>query len=557
MNLRRRLVLVVLAMALTAELGMTVADQALRDTYGMNPAPIALAEPNGPRGSAERVSVGEILEQIGEGSVEVAELRQSRRLTDRSVWDREAHYIAWEGANRQGEGPWVVSQVRDSDDSVPTATKVLAISDSHGWGVGLHDLDQVWARRMEQALNAGTHRDGYRVRNLGRPMTSFYDYVETLTPEEITEMDPDVIVVGYHTNDAVPSGRERMICGPALEVCDAADSKMFPSYRQCLRGEDGLLGRVVKALISPRHPSVSAWILEHYCDIDRLYSQENLPSVKELASHPERNPYTSQFRDAARMLVAAAAGRPVVVVPIWPSVEGNGFLDILREEGLTVVDEATMTSTLALTRHVPNPAAPTLERWDEIQVHPSDCCHFGSVYTALLGEDAARAVREVVGPGPLGSASRADRMVSNYLPSRLTVDDDGVRVTLAMPTSVDVGKGTELGSPAGEDEPQLVPCASQGRPHVMVMLDTDDVSGRTLRVTLTRTAAPLLVATTGYDRENRWVTSAYRTLTPGGSFTFSAGVGATGLVIAGEQVGCPLGETMTIQPFVLEVEQLG
>ncbi len=531
-----------------AEVAMSAGDMLLRGKYGsMSDARLSVAGLTENR-STETNTVEDIRRMIGPGTFGAAEERQSARLPDRATWERESRFLVLEGRIRQGEGPWVVRQVPDVDHDIGAATKVLVISDSHVWGLGLHDLDQTWSRHMERELNNITHTNGYRVVNVGKPMTSFYDYAETLTPERVGKMDPDAIVIGYHLNDAIPSGNENMICGTSVKSCEVGDSKTFPAYRRCITGNDGMLGAFVNRTIQPRHPSLGAWILERYCNTDRFTSQEGLATIGDSVRDPASNPYSPLFRSATQMIMAAAKGRPVIVVPIDPQQEENGFLEILREEGMNVLQAAEMTETYELTGHRLMNESSGIENWENIQVHPADCCHFSPLYTAALGRDAARGVRSIVSPGEKKNGPIGRNIVSNFLPADLTVEQQGERVMIAQePEDPKVEKMAN---------DQYAACASQGRPHVQVMFDRNDVIGRRLQVTVERTTSPLLYALTGYDEENRWVTGAFRALPAGEGHTFTVDGRSTGLIIASEETGCLLDKAPQMPGFVVMVERL-
>jgi hypothetical protein len=547
-GMRKKVTIALLIAVGLTEVAMTVGDQVLRKEYGqMSAERLAVADlRETPR--QDTLSVGEIRQIVGSGVTEIAEERQSVRLQDRATWERESGFLVRSGLIRQGAGPWVVRQVPDNDHTIDEATKVLAISDSHGWGVGLHDIDQTWSRRMERELNSLTHPFGYRVTNLGRPYTSFYDYAETLAGERFSREDPDIIVIGYHTNDAIPSGYEKMICGQSAQECEVGDSSTFPTYRRCITGGDGVLGSLITRVVQPRHASLAAWMLERYCNTDRFNSQAALPTEGEMASDPARNPYTPYFRKAARMIMYAAQGRPVLVVPIEPQNQTNRFLEILKEEGLEVMDTTKMTETYELTAHKPFSESDGVATWDQLQIHPADCCHFGTVYSAALGRDAARAVRTLVGPGMKVEGPIGRSLVGNYLPADLTVEQQGEKVLVAH-RPVD---GKEENNP----KDWILPCASQGRPHVQVMFDRNDVIGRQLRVTLERTTSPLLFALTGYDEENRWVTGPFRALPAGEGYRFTVDERSTGLIVASEETGCPLKQQHRMPGFVMTVDRL-
>jgi len=79
--------------------------------------------------------------------------------------------------------------------------KILVVGDSFVWGDGLTNLNQIWWNVMARELE----RRGYdcEVYALGRPSASTYDeYLWLRDTGVLDDIRPDLIIIGYVTNDA-------------------------------------------------------------------------------------------------------------------------------------------------------------------------------------------------------------------------------------------------------------------------------------------------------------------------------------------------------------------
>jgi hypothetical protein len=455
---------------------------------------------------------------------------------------------------RQGWGPELRSQVVESGTSDDKIHVVVA-GDSYVWGQGAEDLDMLWPRQLEIELNR-LDPNRYRVTRLGRMPASTMQVADWLHPDRLAQLDPDVIVFGYLSNDFYPTLEERSLCR-RYATCTADGEAPFAWNPRngplvaCIRGDDSVLGKVFQRLVNPFFPYVGRWLINRYCDPDRAAQNTDKLAEGIWISNPAANPYWGHFTEATRRLAANADLVPTAVYvydgafddPKYP--KHRAVRDVFTQAGMTVLQavevEKLRARTTDRTRHMINPG-------DSLPCMP---------LTRMFALDVANYIRSL----PLtrtGSPATPQRpLLSNYLPTTLSVEYNGESVRIQGAPLPD-----ELISATGmqtivRDRPtplQETPCARMGRPHVRLMFDPYTPSGSKLRVSLGTTGEALVAQTTGYDVDGNEVRGEARLISPGSSFVIDVVDGVNGLLLGERRGGCP-NERLQTPKFDLRIER--
>jgi hypothetical protein len=442
----------------------------------------------------------------------------------KSDWLAEHHYYMLQNSIRQGSGPTITDQLLVDEEPAPHARRILVVGDSYVWGAGVADLQAVWPDRLEEVLNVRHGIDAYTVSKLGRGGASFMDYAEWLTPEVIEQFRPELIVIGYHVNDPMPSGFERVLCAPAA-TCEVGNGTTFPRYRSCIEGDDGLVGRLVTGLLGRLAPNTSHWLLSRYCDTKRLAAVDGVVSEDELVKDLARNPYLPFFNEAAEKIADSAGDIPLLLAPSTGTFSSGNYRMILRNAGFTEIAVPQTDVMIGQTTR------------KGVSVHPADS-HPGPLYTLALAEDVANAV-EVALPAKRAKPSHRPgpgRLVHNYLPTSLMLMGDNEQsLSLRLP-DVTTREFSRFSFPY-DGVVHSVPCAAMGRPHIRVMFDTARRSGQTIRVTLLSSDEGVAAAVTGYGNQGEYL-SPLKPMSAGDSLVVTVGEGGSGILLGSPRSGC-------------------
>lgn len=521
----------------------------------------ALGQPGAPAIDRSKLSPGRILTPK-EGAADAI----SNPVEDPLVWERENAYIEKQNRLRlsmnvdEGRRPSMrlIDQIVSPENNSPAGSRIVVVGDSYVWGIGVADLEHVWARRLAVELAARTHTGGWSLDLFGRGGRSFLDYAEWLSPELIEKIDPEAIVVGWVTNDMIPSGYEQALCavrpsdGEQECFSSVEELGLTQSYLKCVNGGDGsAIGRLTQVL-ELRWPRVSRWLLDRYCSADRLRDEAGLVDESEIVTDPGRNPYLPLLLQAMDRLAKAADGRPVLIVPTirypFQREELAAYLDLFTEYGFHVVQTPRALEYLRAgdgeTRTWTNPG----------DAHP------GPALTRAFAADTADALLALgVRPGSQRVGTEAMELFSNYLPVSLGTNlAPGGGRFFQQPDLVSTieENGASTVSSTGQARPkQYSPCAWFGRPHALLGLNPDRaVDLESVRVTLhSSQKSGVVVASARYGDDWKPMLGKQVMLRPGESTVIDLQPGTSQLMIGDLTTGCAVDQELRMSGFTLEV----
>ncbi len=464
------------------------------------------------------------------------------------LWLRESWFFSMQNYLRQGIGPEINDQVGAPKAETGKAVRVLVVGDSFLHGTGVADLDTIWARQLQRELDERWGAGTADVEILARDNASTMEQVEWLQQRFADGSRPDVVLFGYVYNDPVPSFRESSVCA-GVQDCRPQMPETHPGYRSCLRGESGLVGRLVKNVLGRALPALTHELLSRYCDLDRFAGELGRITQRDVVDDPTASPYWSYFRSAIADLAELTRDIPVVFMPTLAQDSDMARFEKVRptlvEAGFIIAEPAgTLSSRTGLEM--------IARRANPVDGHP------GPGLTALYAEDAADALGRVV-PGtrvqealssPQDSAAA---LIDNFLPTSLTLSDSttsSVVVTNARDRRETAQFYRELLLHT-EHPQQFAPCIDAGAPHARLMFDRSrSLSPIELRHLAGRS---LTVFRVGYDRSGTPVRSEPLVLEPGRTVVLPPSVEMTGVLIAPDRSGCSLDVIPSLERFSVNV----
>jgi len=216
------------------------------------------------------------------------------------VWNQENKFLDSSLYFTQGFGPDLKSQVPLEKNK--NMINIVVVGDSFVYGEAIENTEIRWERMLQYYLDKETEaRHGIKIFNvipIGRGASSFNNYVEWLTEERINRLNPDAIIFSYVGNDNYPSFTEKNFC-IELNTCANDNEPLLYSncgprcdLASCLLGESSLFGKIARKFLNPNFPNTTKFILERYCDPDKLnqryglYSESRFKYDKDITRHP-------------------------------------------------------------------------------------------------------------------------------------------------------------------------------------------------------------------------------------------------------------------------------
>lgn len=329
----------------------------------------------------------------------------------------------------------------------PERIRILTVGDSFAAGSGLFDANARWGARLEQVLSRRHGEGTFEVVSIGESAVSAFAYTEWLeaiergdyswfTNDETGALRGkfDVIVIGHIGNDVVYS--------PGDAYLDIPDLEIIP------------------------------W-------------DEQNDVLKKGGANPNWEAYTQ----LPERMKAAGDGAAMLVVPMY----SNGVDEAFGDPRLQPLYEAAGFDVVNMVRGAEWMKEVGPERY---RVNPADL-HPGHGFYTVASEDMADAVETAVGPARIARAKTHGGEVRRaLLASHLSVglkvvhDTNGVSVAwdgnawLPSPRFADClvaagrseGSGLECGTyyyQGSRIPAQHLPCATLGRPHVVLAFATD------------------------------------------------------------------------------------
>jgi len=421
------------------------------------------------------------------------------------LWEREASYIWGANSSRLPAGPENIVQVPYKNTN-PNRVRVLVVGDSATYGHGVTDLDSRWWERLGHELDERTEPGTFEIIALGQNGASMFRYADWLTKERIAQLNPDLILIALNGNDGVPTGDETAVC-PDGGCEPIRYLETDETFNTCMRA-------------SSRLPAADQPALHNRCtkEADRA-NGGSLPSQIDVLAVTDDYPYQRAFESSLSTITENAGGIAIGVLPMLSQRIDNEAYDTLGER---IVKAGWTVSPLRSTRQIlsDTPDDP------DLLAHPLDR-HPGPLATAAMATDGADLVLGMLASERLAkardTATGSERLlISNYLPSRLRVDQSSVKAKVNV--LVRPPDATSFGN-------QFIPCARIGRGHIELMLNPTLRPGS--RVSMSNVTQPVDVFAIGYSGDQRRKVRMIGQLEPGNVLDFTIGeYGLRGILVA-------------------------
>lgn len=406
----------------------------------------------------------------------------------------------------------------------PRAVRVLVIGDSYTFGFGNLDPDVRWWRLLEEELNRRTEPGRFDVVAVAEQGASTMEQARWLDSGLIEDVNPDVIVLGYVSNDPVASPVDLQpggLCGSS--VCRPRMVEQAPEFRTCLdRGDMSV-------------PE---------CQEEVRAQFPHLAVETAVVADPTSSPYFLEFAQAARQIVSLAGSRPVLWAPLSTSrdeVAANRQVrDVFENAGYRLVDMERSQELLLSQFGRQSDTDPAGH--PGMAVHPGDPGHPGPLLTYAFARDTADALLRVVDVDALDTTvdlPRQDRpLVTSVLPLDSTVAATGAGATVQVPAGA------------------WAPCTELGRPHLYLTLDRTSIQGTGLLLSSPQEQQWDVYAA-GYGANGEPVAAGAGVIGGGSTVRVTLSPESTRLMLAPVGTsGCPESGQWTVPELTLDLSAL-
>ena len=459
-------------------------------------------------------------------------------------WERENAFLWTQQYLRIGEGLTVGR--RASFPSVRPGTgepiRVLVLGDSFVWGMGYDDPSAMWPEQLEDALNNATAPGSFEVVTHGKYGMSTLGQAEWLTAERMSQLSPDVIVLGLVTNDVVPNGDEQSVCPDGcLRPIEA-----HPAYRACIDGKRGLVGNLVRTTIGRALPRVTHELLQRYCDTDRLADAYRLPTTQELIENLDANPYLPQWEQSVARLRQVTGDTPFLVAPIGGHTNAGyeRLADVFTRTGMTTVPMPTRSQYFDRETREQLIANP-------VDGHPSP--FMGKAFVTDLTPVIVESIPVERMRKAATSVDATEPVVVNASPVSMTVERNDERMaSFVFEPIMDKGVRYEI---AGRTFPaQLVPCMTVGHPNLRFAFDRQLPLGTEITVGFTG-PKQLQLVTYGYASDMSPVLGKPRAVRSGQPITFTTSPQVRGVHLIDTSAGCGIEDVVTFPRTTVSISR--
>jgi len=476
------------------------------------------------------------------------------------IWHRENAYMMAQLDRRQRLAPLPLgNHVASPEDNNQDAFRILVVGDSYVWGFGQYDLDRVWHRRLATYLSENGKPGQYEVMAIGLGGRSIVSYADYLKEDVIKTLRPDLIMVGFLTNDWVPDEAES-ICSnlknkaPGTD-CTAGDWYIREDYVKCMNGESNLLGSFLQNIVKKVFPRTANEFTERICETkSRPDATLSNTERRAMQDRPERSIYWEKYKKTVEQIRVQVGTVPIAILPLTTKniVHKEEVYQVWRDAGIDVIANPETKKILGSVR---------AEDGKSLWVNPADN-HPNLLLNNAYAQDALVYVKEKFKTIEKSFVEQKMSLLSNYSPSSMSykVDSESNIVTFVHDGENEVSRRQTISNDIrGVSRPQQqVPCAMYGRPHARFVLNPQVLNQKTnAKITLEDSEySTLILSQVTYDARGNQLFSKPFQLQKGVSVVLSFSSETTGFVIASPKSGCDLDKRISLARFRLTIEKL-
>jgi len=409
------------------------------------------------------------------------------------VWNQENKFLDSTLYFIQGTGPDLKAQVPLERDK--NMINIAVIGDSFVYGEGVENTEIRWERMLQYYLDKETEtKHGKKIFNvipIGRGASSFNNYVEWLTEDRITRINPGAIVFSYVGNDNYPSFTEKNFCRE-LNTCTKDNEPILYDdcgprcvLASCLLGESSLFGKIARKFLNPYFPNTTKFILERYCDPDKLnkryklYSESNFIANADKVNHPYYKIFIDSMDKGSKIREDIPKFVYFAITGDYDITSMSEYIDFNKYNYKVI--PRTEYNLLAKSNRLDN----------QKYLLNLDDKHPNGIITSKYGRDVANYLYKYFSDNGLINSylSKSDHevsenyfRVSNYLPGTLKINNKDDTITFSHDFDyINNFTGEEL---PYETNGQYFPCARVNYPHSRMVFsrDIEKLKGRTISI---------------------------------------------------------------------------
>jgi lysophospholipase L1-like esterase len=419
--------------------------------------------------------------------------------------------------------------------------KILAVSDSFGYGLSMHNRRDSWIGLLEEKfLNSG---ENVEVSYFARGGFNYNDFFEVLSKDNIELLDPDVIVISLFRNDVtgvtghvVPDATKE---DPLLTIRNAqggAGEGIVLSevmYLVCL--QDGFGVSRLAQKFKKNLPYIYSLFLSRKCDPINLENKYGSALIKNYYPEIDENPFGESFKASMREIIANSGGRPVVIQPLFKNLTEYSYieqyLEFLKSVGF-IIGSFDIEEIFEFTGKNVN----------SVDVSLVDK-HYSRFYNNYISEISYNAIMEIIKSSNKLSKDLYSKEIDltqspsilSSMPANLYYNNNNLRVGYNKSYNFDAAL-----------------CPSIGRQSARLYLNQKKHKKDSLSVTLESSQSQIALYGIYYDETGSELLTNIEILKPGDTIQYLADDKIVGLIFASPKSGC-LSKIWSLPSFVAEL----
>jgi lysophospholipase L1-like esterase len=418
--------------------------------------------------------------------------------------------------------------------------KILAVSDSFGYGLSMHNRRDSWIGLLEDKfLNTGMDVE---VSYFARGGFNYNDYFEVLSKENIELLDPDAIVISLFGNDVagisghvVPDFTKK---DPLLTIRNTeggAGKGIVLSevmYLVCLQngfGENKLVQKVKKTI-----PYIYSLLLSRKCDPINLEKKYGPALIKNYYPEIDENPFGEAFKASMREIIANSGGRPVVIQPLFKNLTEykyiEQYLSYLESIGF-IIGDFDYKDILEFSKK-------NKGKLDTSLVDK----HYSRFYNNYLSEISFNSIKDII---------KSSEKLSKKLYSKEIDLTKSPSILSSTPANLYYNDKLRVKYERSDNFDAAL-CPSIGRQSARLYLNQKKHKKDNLSVTLESSQSEIALYGIYYDETGSELLTNIEILKPGDTILYLADDKIVGLIFASPKSGC-LSKIWSLPSFVAEL----
>lgn len=289
-------------------------------------------------------------------------------------WSRENTFINNNTYLRQGYGYEIKTDTLIPIEVNPDPSRILIFGDSFLWGNGNTDPSTTLDSILYRKLNPLGQTPKYEVKLLTQPGRSTFNYYDLFKENPIKSYNPDIVIYAYHGNDYMPSFTESLICKKlSVKDCQSSNARTNPNYQSCLKGNGGILPKLISKTLTNR-PNLRHQLILRACEPIYLKAKKEGYDQDQYFNNPTASPYYNDWIKALSLLKEELSPFKILVANLTSeqsSQETNKFMEEKMQAAGYDVIPMNLTYKAVYKKDELTPNSNRLVKVNPINDHPS------------------------------------------------------------------------------------------------------------------------------------------------------------------------------------------